>query len=182
MSLFSKRSQWDFETLAASQEKNVYLTCLRMVHNPEDALDCAQDTMLKAYRAFGSYRGDSQFSTWISRIATNVCLDFLRKRKKNLSLDDMQEEGFDVPDEKASVYSQLEQQERLRLLRKGIQTLPPDMKAVIILRDMEGRSMEEISQILSLPQGTVKSRLNRARNKLCKILSENAELFGSVSV
>lgn len=183
MSLFSKNRQvQDFETLATAHEKQVYLTCLHMMGNREDALDCVQETMLKAYRAFSSFRGESQFSTWLSRIAMNVCTDALRKRKAVYSLDALREDGFDPEDSRAALYARLDARERMRLLKEALLLLPPDMKTILILRDVEGRSMAEIAQVLNLPQGTVKSRLSRAREKLCKILSKNAELFASASV
>ena len=183
MSLFSKRTAAeDFERLAQSAEMQVYLTCLRMMRSREDAEDAAQETMLRAYRAFSSFRNDSKFHTWIDRIAVNTCLDLIRKKRATVSLDMLRDEGFDAPDGKASVYALFDSRERMRLLKEGLDLLPDDMRTVIVLRDMEGRSMEEIASLLSLPQGTVKSRLNRARKKLCQFLSQNAELFDRSSV
>lgn len=182
LSLFFGRKERDFEQLAAQQEKNVYLTCLHMMGNPEDAQDCAQETMLKAYRAFSSFRGESQFGTWISRIAVNVCRDALRARRQVVSLDALREDGFDVPDERVNVYAQMDQKERMRLLKDALQLLPEDMKTVLVLRDIKGCSMEDMSRILSLPEGTVKSRLNRARKKICQLLAQNMELFDGKSV
>lgn len=183
MSLFSKRTAAeDFEQLAQSAEKQVYLTCLRMMRSREDAEDAAQETMLRAYRAFSSFRSDSKFHTWIDRIAVNTCLDLIRKKRATVSLDMLRDEGFDAPDGRESVYARFDSRERMRLLKEGLDLLPDDMRTVIVLRDMEGRSMEEIASLLSLPQGTVKSRLNRARKKLCQFLSQNAELFDHSSV
>lgn len=183
MSLFSKRTAAeDFERLALGAEKQVYLTCLRMMRSREDAEDAAQETMLRAYRAFSSFRNDSKFHTWIDRIAVNTCLDLIRKKRATVSLDMLRDEGFDAPDGKASVYTLFDSRERMRLLKEGLDLLPDDMRTVIVLRDMEGRSMEEIASLLSLPQGTVKSRLNRARKKLCQFLFQNAELFDRSSV
>lgn len=183
MSLFSKRTHHEtFEQLAQSVEKQVYLTCLRLMRSHEDAQDAAQESMLRAYRAFSSFRGESQFKTWMDRIAVRTCLDLLRKKKAVLSLDMLRDEGFDTPDQQESVYTHLDRKERMRLLKEGLNQLPSDMRTVIVLRDMEGRSMEEIASLLSLPEGTVKSRLNRARKKLCQFLSQNAELFDRFSV
>ena len=182
--LFSKKQTAEqFERLASEEERRVYAVCFHMMGSREDAEDCAQETMLRAFRAFSSFRRDAAFSTWITRIAMNVCVDALRKRKDALSLDALQEEqGFDVRDESPGVYAQLEQKERMRLLREGLQSLPPDMRKVIVLRDVQGRDYEEIAGILDLPQGTVKSRISRARNKLCEILKKSSELFSSQSV
>lgn len=167
-----------FETLAQQAERTVYLTCLRMMRTPEDALDAAQETMLRAWRHFSSFRGDARFSTWIDRIAVHTCLDLMRKKKSVVSLDMLRDDGFDTPDACENVYGRLEEKERMRLLRDGLAQMPHDMRTVLVLRDVEGRSMEEIASLLQLPEGTVKSRLNRARKKLCQFLSQNAELFG----
>ena len=182
--LFSKKQETEqFERLAGESERQVYAVCRHMMGNPQDAEDCAQETMLRAYKAFGSFRRDASFSTWITRIAMNVCTDALRRRRPAASLDAMREEtNFDVPDTAPTAYAQLEQKERMRLLREGLNELPEDMRKVIVLRDMRGMSYDDISQTLDLPLGTVKSRVNRAREKLCAILQKSSELFSSHSV
>ena len=153
--LFSKKRETEqFERLAGESERQVYAVCFHMMGSREDAQDCAQETMLRAYKAFGSFRRDASFSTWITRIAINVCTDALRKRRPVSSLDAMREEtNFDLPDTGPTAYAQLEQKERLR-----------------------------IAEGLSLPLGTVKSRVNRAREKLSAILQKSSELFSSHSV
>ena len=154
-----------------------------MLGHEQDAQDCAQETMLRAYRAFDHFRGDSSFSTWIIRIAINCCNDFLRKKKEVMSLETMQEEtGFETADKAAGPYQQLEQKERMRLLHGALQKIKPEYRQLIVLRDMQGFSYEELAETLNLSLGTVKSRLSRARNELCEILKENAELFPFGSV
>ncbi len=182
--LFSKKNkQLDFETLAAEQERQVYATCYHMLGNREDALDCAQETMLRAYRAFDSFRQDASFATWITRIAMNVCTDALRKRRPVVSLDALREEShFDVSDPAPTAYAQLEQKERMRLLREGLDQLPEDMRQMIVLRDVQGLSYDQIASILQVPLGTVKSRVSRAREKLVHLLQKSSELFSSPSV
>ena len=182
--LFSKKKKEErFECLAAESERQVYAVCFHMMGNREDAQDCAQEAMLRAFRAFGSFRQDASFSTWITRIAMNVCTDALRKRRDAVSLDALREsQGFDVPDAAPTAYARLEERERLRLLREGLSLLPPDMRQMIVLRDMQGKSYEEIGEILELPLGTVKSRVSRAREKLSLILKKSSELFSSPSV
>ena len=178
-----KQRKDQFEQLAAESERKVYAACYHMMGNREDALDCAQETMLRAFRAFESFRRDAHFSTWITRIAMNVCTDALRKRRDVYSLDAMREEtGYDVADERKNVYAALEEKERKRLLREALSQLPPDMRQMIVLRDMQGMSYDEMAEVLDMPLGTVKSRLNRAREKLCVILKKSSELFSSRSV
>lgn len=183
MSLFEKRDRAEFERVAMEQEKRVYAICLHMMGNREDALDCAQETMLRAYRGFAKFRGQAAASTWMTRIAMNACIDALRKRRDVISLDALREEaGFDPPAQQPSVYAQLEARERQRLLHEALQKLPAEARQVIILRDMQGLSYQEVGETLSLSEGTVKSRLNRARKKLFELLRESAELFSSESV
>lgn len=173
----------EFEALAAPEEKRVYAICYHMMGNREDALDCAQETMLRAFRAFDSFRQDARFSTWISRIATNVCLDALRKRRDVVSLEAIREEkGYDPADPAPGVYARLERKERMRLLGEVMEQLPPEMRQVITLREMEGLAYDEIAQVMELPLGTVKSKVNRARERLCRILQKSSELFSSRSV
>ena len=182
--LFSRKRNTDrFERLAEENERQVYSVCFHMMGSREDAQDCAQETMLRAFRSFDSFRGDAAFSTWITRIALNVCTDALRKRRDAVSLDALREEqGFDVPDSAPAAYARLEEKERLRLLREGLSLLPPDMREMIVLRDIQGKSYEEIGEILHVPLGTVKSRVSRAREKLAAILKKTSELFSSSSV
>lgn len=169
--------------MAAPCEKQVYFTCLRMLGNEQDAQDCAQETMLKAFRSFDSFRGDSAFATWIIRIAMNCCNDFLRSKKNVVSLDGLQEDaGFEAVDRGKGPYQQLEQKERMRLLHAALKQMKDEYRQLIVLRDMQGMSYEEIAEALSLSLGTVKSRLNRARNELAKILHKHAELFPFRSV
>lgn len=181
--LSKKKKQASFEALAMEAEGQVYRTCFHMMGSAEDAADCAQETMLRAFRAFSSFRRDAQFSTWIIRIALNVCADALRRRRPAVSLEALREEtGFDPPDRGKGAYALLEEKERLRLLRRAVALLPEDARQLIVLRDFQGLSYEEIAGILNLPLGTVKSRVSRAREKLSRFLSSDAELFSSPSV
>lgn len=178
-----KKRKSDFEALAAENERRVYAVCFHMMGNREDAQDCAQETMLRAFRGFDAYRRDASFSTWITRIALNVCVDALRKRRQVVSLDELKDEkGWDMPDSAPGAYARLEQKERMALLREAMQALPPDMRQMIVLRDMQGMSYDEIAQTLALPLGTVKSRVSRAREKLGALLKKSSELFSSTSV
>lgn len=184
MSLFGHKSKAElFETLAAQHERAVYLLCLRMMGSREDALDCAQEAMLNAYRAFDRFHGDNQGKTWFLRIAHNVCIDQLRKRKNVVSLDSLREEGFDPADQHTlSPYAQLEQKERRDMLRAAVDELPEEQKAVMVLRDFQDLSYEEIGEALRIPLGTVKSRLKRAREKIKQILQQKTELSSGKNV
>lgn len=184
LKLFPKRQTANrFEALAAREERRVYAACYHMMGSREDAQDCAQETMLRGFRAFDSFRGEAAFGTWITRIAMNVCTDALRKRRDAVSLDALREEqGMEPRDESPGAYARLEAKEKKRLLREGIALLPGDMRQMIVLRDIQGRSYEEIAKALDMPLGTVKSRVSRAREKLAAILRQSSELFSQSSV
>ena len=166
-----------FETLVAPCERQVYFTCLGMMGNAQDAQDCAQETLVKAFRGFSGFRNDAKVSTWLYSIATRCCTDALRRRHEAVSLEQLQEEGFDPPGDDPSPYLQLEAGERRRLLREALQRLPYEHRQPVVLCDLQGLSYDEAAQALGIPLGTVKSRLSRARTALKNILSKNAELF-----
>ena len=170
-------SSQTFEKLVAPCERQVYFTCLGMMGNAQDAQDCAQETMLKAFLGFAGFKGEAKVSTWLYSIATRCCTDALRRRHETISLEQLQEDGFDPPGDAPSPYLQLEAGERKRLLREALQQLPCEHRQPIVLCDLQGLSYEEAAQALDLPLGTVKSRLNRARASLKNTLSKNAELF-----
>lgn len=176
------RSQDDaaarFEALVIPLEKQVYHVCLNMMGSREDAEDCAQEALLKAFRSFSRFEGRSKVSTWLYSIAVNVCLDALRKRRDAVSLDLMKESGWEMPDEAPEAYERLEQSERRRLLKAALGELPPDFRAAMTLINLQGCSYQEAAEALALPLGTVKSRVSRARDMLMRLLSRYPELFG----
>ena len=171
-----------FETLVVEYEKNVYAITQRMTGNAEDAADMTQETFIKAYNSLGSFRGDSKFSVWLYRIANNVCLDFLRSRsrKPTVSLsvedDEGEETQLDVADESQSPELLLERGLTRDAVRRGLDTLPPDYKQILLLREIQGLSYEEIASALGIDLGTVKSRIFRARKKLCTFLIEDGNI------
>lgn len=178
-----------FEQLIISCEKKVFNIAYRMIGNYDDANELAQEVFLKAFRSIKKFKGDSLFSTWIYKITANVCLDELRKRKKKvvISLDQDIElnEGEvkrQIPDDAPTPDLEVESNEIKSAVNESIQQLPEDYKSVIILRDIQGFSYTEISKIVNCPEGTVKSRINRARQALKKILQGKKELFDEESV
>lgn len=165
----------DFEQLVTAYEKNVYNLALRMVGDPDDAADITQETFIKAYRAIGSFRGDSKFSSWIYRIASNVCLDFLRSRSRRaqvpLSFENEDAEGeIELPDMSQNPEKVLMKKLSMEAVRRGMEKLPPKQRQILVLRELCGLSYAELAQTLSVEEGTVKSRIFRARKRLCAIL------------
>ena len=176
-----------FEGLVKEYEKNVYNLALRMTGDPEDAADMAQDAFIKAYSSLSSFRGDSKFSVWLFRIVSNLCLDFLRSRKRRptVSLSVENDEGedmeFEIADESQSPETLLEQKLTREAVRCGLDSLPPEQRQILLLREIQGLSSEEIAQVLELESGTVKSRIFRARKRLSAFLLREGNIPGFVS-
>ena len=171
-----------FETLVLEYEKNVYNIALRMTGNSEDAADMTQEAFIKAYNSLQSFRGDSKFSVWLYRIVSNVCLDFLRSknRRPTVSLsvedDDGEDAQPDGADESQSPELLLDRKLTRDSVRRGLDSLPPDYRQILLLREIQGLSYDEIAQALSLEVGTVKSRIFRARKRLCTFLIDDGNI------
>ena len=168
-----------FEALVLDNQTKVYNLALRMVGNPDDAFDMSQEAFIKAYNSISGFRGESRFSVWLYRLTSNVCLDFLRAegRKSHGSLtfagDDEEDKELEIPDERFSPEAMLEKSQLREAVHRGLSQLPPDYRSILLLREIDGLSYDEIALALSLEEGTVKSRIFRARKKLCSILSND---------
>lgn len=171
-----------FEKLVTEYEKAVYAIAQRMTGNAEDAADMTQETFIKAYNSLQSFRGDSKFSVWLYRIANNVCLDFLRSRNRRPTVslsaedDDGEETQLDIADESQSPELLLESSLTRDAVRRGLDALPPDYRQILLLREIHGLSYEEIASALGIESGTVKSRIFRARKRLCTFLIEDGNI------
>ena len=165
-----------FEQLMLDSQDRVYTLCLRMTGNREDALDLAKETFLNAWRGLSSFQGNSSFSTWVYRLASNACIDFLRKRKRRQqgesphSLDDEEAPLPEPADPRGSPEEELERRELRRAVERGLQALPDHHRQVLVMRELSGMSYQEIGAVLDLDLGTVKSRIARARLALKKFL------------
>lgn len=174
----------EYEKLVLEYQKNVYNLALRMTGDAEDAADMAQEAFIKAYNSLASYRGDSKFSVWLYRIVSNVCLDFLRarKRRQTVSLSVVDDEGeeteLEISDESASPEKLMERSMTRDAVRRGLQELTPEYRQILILRELQGMSYDEIAETLGLESGTVKSRIFRARKKLCTFLVRDGNISG----
>ena len=168
-----------FNTLMEAHERRMYAVALRMCGNHEDAQDCLQEAMLRIYRAISGFKAQSSFSTWVYRITMNACLDELRKRKSrpNTSLDGLLDTGWSPVDGGESPEGHAMRREMRRVLQRCIGELPEDMRAAVVLRDVEGYSYEEIAGILEANVGTIKSRISRGRERLREKIGARPELF-----
>ena len=171
-----------FEPLVQAYEKTVYNLALRTLGNVQDAEDVTQEAFLKAYRSLSGYRGDSKFSVWLYRIVSNLCLDLLRAKKRrptqSLSVenDEGEEEILDVPDEQFSPEHLLDRKLTRESVQRGLASLPDEARQILLLREIQGLSYEEIGRVLELDPGTVKSRIFRARKRLCAFLLQDGNL------
>ena len=177
-----------FEALVTENEKRIYNLCRRLTGNQEDAAELTQEAFLNAWRGLGRFQGESSFSTWLYRLATNACIDFLRKEKRRqslsmtVSLDDEEEaRQVELPDERYAPEGALERAEARRAVAEGLERLTLEHRQVLVMREIHGLRYAEIGQVLGLEEGTVKSRIARARGALRKVLTERGNLFGEPS-
>lgn len=164
-----------FAELVSRYRNQITSYIYRMTNDYDGAVDLAQETFMRVYRAAGRYQTTHAFSTYIYRIATNLAISELRKRKRRrlvsltglvASNDGEEVRDFNPPDERPLQDANLVDLERRAVVKRAISTLPERYRAPLVLRDVEGKSYDEIAAILRTSEGTVKSRINRARNFL----------------
>jgi RNA polymerase sigma-70 factor (ECF subfamily) len=175
---------WAFEQLALLYKDRLYNYILRMVGDPTEAEDLAQEALLRAFVGLARFRGAASFSTWMYRIASNLCVDALRRRQRDetrrLELDAPMDSGDtemarEVPDAGPTPDETLEARELQRNLEEAIAALSPKLREVVVLFDVVGVPYEQIAQIVGCPLGTVKSRLFNARMQLREALRPYVE-------
>jgi RNA polymerase sigma-70 factor (ECF subfamily) len=161
-----------FRELVERYQRKIAALAIGMLRNREDALDVVQETFTKAYQSLDRFKGDSAFYTWLYRIAHNLCVDHQRRSGKqahiSLDADDAAPAAPILSDGPApdQPFERARDAEIARRVREAIGGLTPDHRAVILLRELEGLSYEEISEVLDCPKGTVMSRLHYARRQL----------------
>ena len=173
-----------FEALMGQMEALVWRVCWHYTGSREDAADCGQETMVRIWRGLSSFHFECAFETWVYRVAANCCLDFLRKRKREKaeSLEPLREQGFDPPDPAPDTEEQALRKEEHARLRAAVAALPEDQRDALVLTQLEGRSYEEAARLLETTEGTVKSRVARARDKLKVLFAADGELSSGGSV
>lgn len=155
-----------FNELMDAHEGRVFAICLRMLRDREAALDATQDTFLTVFRKVDRYKATAAFSTWLYRVTVNTCYDYLRKQKRKQA--DRLPETHDVPD--PASLDEFEAVEVRPEIEAALADLSPEFKAAIVLVDLQGMSIEQASNTLEVPIGTIKSRLFRARKQLSQSL------------
>lgn len=178
--LLEKARQGDqeaFGELVRLYEKKVYALTLRMCKNPDDAAEAAQEAFLAAWQGLKFFRGEASFSTWLYRLASNACVDLLRKEQRHRaaagpSLNDA-DTYIEVADDAATPQELAERSELREQIEEGLQSLTPEHREVLILRELHQLSYDEIAQTLDLDTGTVKSRISRGRKALRNFLLQS---------
>lgn len=170
-----------FEELITEYKKIAYNIALRILKNKEDAEDISQEALIKVFRSINQFNMMSSFKTWLYRIVVNTCLDFKRTQKALvISVDQPIQSGHneffvDIQDDRPSPEEIAQSKQTQKVIVDTIDKLEEDFRNVIILRDINGFSYEEISEILSCNIGTVKSRISRGRQRLKEMLETKIE-------
>jgi len=175
-----------FEQLIQPYESKVYNIALQMFKNREDAYDGAQEVLIKVYRNLNKFKFESAFSTWLHRLAVNTCIDDYRKRQRHrehmtsMEIKDQNKETWlrELPDPRKTPEESVLQQETVTEVHQALSQLKDQQKLILIYREIQGYSYAEIGDILTCSQGTVKSRLSRARQALKEIILKNREQIG----
>ncbi|MGB9642657.1 MAG: RNA polymerase sigma factor [Candidatus Ratteibacteria bacterium] len=169
-----ENDMYAFEILVKRYQHKVYGICFRFMGEHHEAFDCAQDTFIKIYQKIRSFKHLSSFGTWVYRIAVNTCKnrlscrDFMRKKKTAY----LGNSGTDIENHLVSPAQQYEKTRISEIVQNAISKLPFDQKQIVILREIQQLSYEEIEKITNLPLGTIKSKLSRARSKLKELLKD----------
>ena len=154
-----------FEELVIAYQHRVFAVAARMLNNRAEAEEIAQEVFLRVHRAIRDFRGDAKLSTWLYAITSRLCLNRLAASERRLARED--DETLDrLPGREADAAAELERHQLQAALRQAIAALPEDRRIVVVLRDLEGLSYDEIAQALDLELNTVRSRLHRARLEL----------------
>lgn len=160
-----------FENIVREYERFVYIFAYRNCNNRQDAMDISQEVFIKFFKSLQNFNGKSSLSTWLFRITVNTCIDFFRKKKLHtVSFEDVRE---DINSDASQPEEAAEDNEISEQIQKALLLLSDEHRRIIVLRDVSGLDYTQISEILSVPQGTVKSRLFRARENLRKLLLSN---------
>ena len=181
--LISRARDGDREAFGALVEQyrdNVYRLAYRMCGNAYDADEAAQEAFVAAWRALPNFRGDAKFSTWLYRLTTNAAIDVMRREKRHQTVGDG--EMIEVADDADSPQETVERTEQQEAVQEALATLSEEYREVLLLRYMEELDYAEIAEVLQLPSGTVKSRINRAKAALKAALLKSGNIFGGTSV
>lgn len=158
-----------FAAIVDRYKRQIYSITYSMTRNHADADDLSQDTFIKAYENLRKFKLGTNFRSWLCRIATNSCIDYLR-RKKRSSEDGLDDQAELLPDQNPGPQENLESSELMENITAAVDSLPKDQRTVVIMREMQGFGLKEIAKIMKCSESTVRWRLHYARKKLQKKL------------
>jgi RNA polymerase sigma-70 factor, ECF subfamily len=163
-----------WETLLRTYSRRAYSLCLRFTGSPTDAQDLTQEVFFRVYRSLGTFRpAEGSFSVWLTRLTRNLLIDHYRRTKSQRVTDSMEEKLTELenrPESRMSADESLRSREAGELLEEALKRLSPELREAVILRDLEQMEYKEIAETLNVPEGTVKSRINRGRTELGRLL------------
>src|SRR4051795_12613788 len=173
--LAGEQSAW--EELIQTYSRRVYAICYRFTNSDNQSQDLTQEVFLRVFRTLGSFRaGEGSFTVWLTRLTRNLLVDHYRRTKQDRVTETI-DDKLGILEEKTGQYSRTEGllagREAGELLRAALQKLSPELREAVILRDLEELEYREIAKVLNVPEGTVKSRLNRGRAELARVLRRN---------
>ena len=157
-----------FDLLVLRHQDRLFHSLVSMLKSRDDAMDIAQSALMQAHRKLDTFRGESAFYSWLYRIAVNLALSWLRKQKTPaVSLDALHDEsGYEIADDYSQPLASLLRDEHQRLVRETLAELPADFRTVLVMKEFDGLSYEEIAGLTEVPLGTVRSRIHRGRSEL----------------
>jgi RNA polymerase sigma-70 factor (ECF subfamily) len=168
--------------LLQTHTRKIYNLCYRFTGRPADAEDLTQEVFIKAFQTLRTYdAAQGSFGTWLSRVARNHLVDHYRRTKKDRltsSLDDELGRIEEKPGATVEPTAEVESRERREQLQRGLERLSPDLREAVVLRDLQDMDYDEIAQVLAVPVGTVKSRINRGRLELARVLKRMEQMEG----
>ena len=170
-----------WQEIVQQYHRRIYNICYRFSGSPDDAADLTQEVFIKVYRTLGTFDGSrAALMTWITTVTRNLLVDHFRKGKYDRVTDSLeatpggQEDGLTVgeqlEDQSASPEQQVQSQQTQKMVHEALQKLSPELREAVILRDLRDMDYKEIAQVLKVPEGTVKSRINRGRTELARLL------------
>jgi len=178
-----------WEGIVRLYNKRIYNLCYRFTNSPDDAEDLTQEVFIRVYRTMGSYNVEKgAFTTWLTTLTRNMLVDHFRRSKQARMTDSMDAGmGRDedsaplsdrIPDPGPSPDDRLASKETQKLVRAALARISPDLREAVILRDLQDMDYKEIAEVLRVPEGTVKSRINRGRMELARLISRNKKQAG----
>ena len=166
-----RKDQSAWEGIVARYRRKVFHIAYKFTGKHDEAEDLSQEIFLKLFKSLDKFNRDADFSTWLSSVARNYCIDHYRasKREKEVVVEDLVAMDL-APAASGNPHRALEDRDRRSFLRRGLEVLPDQLREAVILRDLQGLSYQEMADRLRLPEGTVKSRINRGREELARLL------------